>query len=534
MMIRLLCFFAALWMLAPHSGVQAGNGPKTLIYSHTGNVGPLNPHLYSPNQMFGQAMVYEPLVRYEENGRIVPWLAESWAMEPDGLAWVFHLRKNVRFSDGTPFNADAVKMNLDAVLANRSRHEWLELATVIRRVEALDAFTIRLSLIHPYYPILEDLSLIRPFRFLSPSAFPENGNTAESFRAPVGTGPFKLVETRLGEYDRFERNNDYWGPLPDIERIDIRVISDPNTCAMAFETGEIDLIYGQDQISLDTFDRFRNDSRYISRTSSPMAYRNLAVNSNRGPTRDRSVRRAIQHAVNKDNIVSGIFLGTAEKVDTLLPQELPYCDVELEPIGFDPDQAGRLLEKAGWKKEPDRPFRMRDGQTLSVDIVFVGNNIIEKSIAEVMQGDLKKVGIQLILRGVEVDLFKKIQKNGEFNMVFNDTWGAPYEPHSYCSSMRVTSHGDCQAQSGLPMKQDIDRAILRALRTLDERERKDSYRYILSTLHDEAVYFPLCSINGLMVHRHTLGGVSFGATQYEIPFERIRINETFILSERGL
>lgn len=91
------------------------------------NVGPLNPHLYSPNQMYGQAMVYESLVKYAEGGKIVPWLAESWKISADGKTYTFKLRKGVKFTDGTQFDADAVKKNVDAVLANRARHGWLDL-----------------------------------------------------------------------------------------------------------------------------------------------------------------------------------------------------------------------------------------------------------------------------------------------------------------------------------------------------------------------------------------------------------------------
>jgi nickel transport system substrate-binding protein len=101
--------------------------PKTLVYSWPSNVGPLNPHLYSPNQMFAQAMVYEPLLRYGRDGSIMPWLAQSWEISADGREYTFDLRRKVFFSDGTPFDAEAVKKNHDAVLANAKRHTWLEM-----------------------------------------------------------------------------------------------------------------------------------------------------------------------------------------------------------------------------------------------------------------------------------------------------------------------------------------------------------------------------------------------------------------------
>ena len=178
------------------------------------NVGPLNPHLYSPNQMFGQAMVYEPLVKYTEGGKLVPWLAESWQISADGKTYTFKLRKGVKFTDGQPFDAQAVKKNVDAIFANRKRHSWLELVNQIDKVDVIDTSTVSFVLKNQYYPFLQDMALVRPFRFISPASIPESGSTAESIKAPVGTGPWQVVELRKGEFDHFKRNDGYWGKKP--------------------------------------------------------------------------------------------------------------------------------------------------------------------------------------------------------------------------------------------------------------------------------------------------------------------------------
>src|SRR5690606_14701900 len=117
---------------------------------------------------------------------------------------------DVSFSNGEPFNAAAVVANFDAALANRERHAWLELANQIRAVERVDEYTVRLRLNEPYYPLLQELALPRPFRFLAPSQF-LNGGTMKGIQAPIGTGPWKLTESKLGEHYLFERNERYWG-----------------------------------------------------------------------------------------------------------------------------------------------------------------------------------------------------------------------------------------------------------------------------------------------------------------------------------
>ncbi len=126
--------------------------PYQLTTAWPVNVGPLNPHLYTPNQMFAQSMVYEPLVKYQADGSVQPWLATRWRHSADGKTWWFTLRDDVAFSNGEPFNAQAAAANFQAVLANRQRHAWLELANQITDVRALSATELQITLKSAYAP----------------------------------------------------------------------------------------------------------------------------------------------------------------------------------------------------------------------------------------------------------------------------------------------------------------------------------------------------------------------------------------------
>ncbi len=519
-----LVVFAVAVLVLSIGSAQADK--DTLVYSWSSNVGELNPHMYSPNQMFAQAMVYEPLVRFATGGKVIPWLAEKWTISSDGKVYTFTLRKGVTFTDGTPFNAEAVKKNFEAILANRERHKWLEFVAQIDTFEAVNELTFKLTMKNAYYPALQELCLIRPMRFMSPAAMPEDGNTSKGIKKAVGTGPWVLVETKKGEYDLFERNETYWGVKPKFKKILIKVIPDPNTRAVALQTGEIDLIYGaaghgSGQLSMDAFERFAKDPQYVTAVSQPLATRVLAVNSKRGPTADLNVRKAIQHAVNKAALVNAVFYGIEKLADTLFAPDTPYSNLGLKTFVYDPVQAAKLLDQAGWKQASAGSIRTKDGQELAIDLCFVGNDAQQKAIAEVIQGDLKKVGIMINLVGEEPDSNQNRQKTGEFGMIFNETWGAPYDPHSFCSSMRAPSHADYQAQSGLPMKAVIDAKISQVLLSTKEEERQDLYKYILTTLHEQAVYLPLTYMTGVIVHKKDIKGAVYGATKYEIPFELI-------------
>lgn len=485
----------------------------TLTYSWPTNAGPLDPRGYSPNQMYAQAMVYEPLVRYTAEGTLEPWLATHWSVSPDGKTYTFTLRDNVQFSDGSLFNAAAAKANLDAVLANAKRHQWMELVSTLDRVEAPDEHTLVLHLKHPYYPTLMELAQVRPLRFAAPDAKPGT---------PVGTGPWVLAQTRRGEYDRFERNEHYWGAKPAYGAVLVKVISDPDSRAIALQTGELDLIQGAEgEISPGTFVRLR-DAGFKTAISAPLATRTVAMNTGQAPTNELVVRQAINQAVDKDTIIAKVLHGLEPRADALFSSNMPYANIGLKALPYDPDHARQALDAAGWKIPAGKTVRVKDGQPLSTELVFLGTSALQKSLAEIIQGELAKVGIEIKLRAEEEGSLVQRQREGRFGMIFADTWGAPYDPHSFVSSMRYPGHADYMAQRGLPMKDQIDHTIAEVLGQTDESKRAEGYREILTTLHDQAVYLPVSYLTAISVSAKGVDNVQFGSTLFDVPFEAMR------------
>jgi nickel transport system substrate-binding protein len=510
---------------AETASASAGRAAKdTVAYSFASNVGPLNPHMYSPNQMFAQAMVYETLVKVNPDGTIGPHLAESWDISPDGRVYTFHLRKDVTFHDGEPFNASAAVKNFKAVMGNAARHAWLGITSKIEGCETTGEYDFQLRLSTAYYPALDDLALPRPFAFLSPAAFPEDGDTSKGIKSAVGTGPWKLAEIKLGEYDRFEGNETYWGGKPKPAQTLVKVIPDPVTRALAFESGEIDLIYGLGQINYDSFNRLKNTKDVSAEISKPMGTVTIALNSAKGPTQELAVRRAFQHIVNKKDILSGVTLNTQIQAETYFAPGVPYCDIGLETYVFDLAKAASLLDAAGWTLPSGKTIREKNGAPLAVDLCFVGNNAAEKAIAEVLQGQMLSAGVALNLLGEEEDSFYRRQKEGDFGMIFSNTWGPPYEPHAMVSSMLVPSHADYMAQIGLPMKAELDANIRAVFETTDAQKRQALYTDILTTLHTQAVYMPLYYMTMFEVHRaKELKNVRFGADKSHIHFEEMTL-----------
>ncbi|XRD23380.1 ABC transporter substrate-binding protein [Lysinibacillus fusiformis] len=224
-------------------------------------------------------MVYESLVAYNDDGTITPKLAESWDISEDKTAYTFHLRKDVTYSDGTAFNADNVIRNFDAVLANRDMHSWMGMVNHIKEVVKVDDSTIRLQLDEPYYPVLNELAFVRPFRFLGDNGFPDGDATNDSIQSAIGTGPWVLTDYKKDEYAVFSRNEQYWGEKPLVDKIKVKIIPDSESLSLAFENEELDVIYGRGIISLDNYTYLRDSGKYKTATSEPLSTKALLFNT---------------------------------------------------------------------------------------------------------------------------------------------------------------------------------------------------------------------------------------------------------------
>jgi nickel transport system substrate-binding protein len=505
------------------NGGDAGKD-KVITIASREDVGKLDPHNYD-SEMFAQYFIYENLLAYGEGGKIEPCLAESWDISPDGKVYTFHLRKDVKFSDGSDLTAEIVKKNYDAVLKVKDEHSWLELINQIDKTEAVDSNTFKITFKNTYYPALQELTLVRPMRILGEAGFPDNGDTSKEVKKPIGTGPWMLSEYKKGEQAVFVRNEKYWGKKPKIAKVAIKVIPDGETAASSLESGDIDMIYGSGLLSVDTFKQLKESEDIETMVSGPLTTRNIGVNSNRGFTKDLPVRMAIQYAIDKQSIVDNVLGGTEPVADTLFDESTPYCNLSLPAREFDQVKAAKLLDDGGWKLPAGKEYREKDGKQLQLDLCFQSEDAISKSISEVIQADLKKVGIKINLVGEESNSFYDRQKTGEFDLIFGESWGVPYDPHSYVSSFREPSHYDYQAQLGLPMKKQIDETIDKVLVSTDETTRQSMYKYILTTIHDQAVYVPISSKTNLAAFNEKVKNVKFLTVSYEIPLIDVDIEE---------
>ena len=490
-----------------------GSGQE-LVFVNYRDIRDLNPHLYA-GEMYAQSILYDTLVSITEDG-YEGCLAESWTISEDGKIYTFKIRDGVTFSDGTVCDANAILANFNAIIENKDRHTWLEMMNLLVGVSAPDDHTFVIELSEAYYPMLTELGCIRPFAMISPNCM-INGSTKDGVSGYIGTGPYVLTDFETDQYAVFERNENYWGEKPKIERITVKVIPDNQTRIMALESGEIDLIFGKNMLDADAISQYVDSDKFEVALSDPTSTRHIVLNTTNEILSDTAVRQALQHATNRTAISEGIFYGLEQPADTLYAATVPYCDVELTPYEYSTETASGMLDEAGWIMGSSG-IREKGGKKLELDLLYNSDSVTEKNISEYLQSEYLKLGISLNIHGEEEQSYRDNMKAGNFDMVFNICWGMPYDPQSSLAAMRAPVYGDFAAQQGLADKKEIDQAITDILTTTDEEERQELYRFVLTRLHEDAVYIPLTFECNKALYTKNLQGVHFGTDQYDVPF----------------
>ncbi|GAB2485703.1 ABC transporter substrate-binding protein [Promicromonospora xylanilytica] len=401
----------------------------TLTYA-SGDAEPscLDPHV---GGNYPQALIatqyLESLVSLNEDGEVIPWLATEWQEGDDGLSWEFSLREDVTFTDGTPFDAEAVAANIAHVQdpATASSTGYLALAK-IKEVVAVDDHTVRLELSAPDSALLESLSQVW-VAMESPKALERSQD--ENCAAPVGTGPFVVDEWERQDSVTLVRNDDYTSPpadaegtgLPYLESIVWRFIPDSASRYAALQSGEVQVI---DNAQPDTIRSAASDDA-IEELDAPRpgAANRIELNSSKAPFDDELVREAFVRSVNVDDGIEGLFFGTAERSYSPLSSVEPLGLSLPELFSVDTDAAADLLDEAGWTERDADGYRVKDGERLTLDFPVSTNQSIpaEQSLFEQIQADAKAAGFEVRLHPLDLSSWYGALAENDYDLV-----SAPY------------------------------------------------------------------------------------------------------------
>ena len=422
---------------------------------------------------------YETLVRYED-GEIVPGLAERWEVSPDGLTYTFYLKQGIKFSDGTDFNAEAVKINLDNIpgILAEFNGGWGLTSTLLDEVTVVDEYTVAVKLTTPYYGALQDFAVPMPMSMMSPAGYNEDGSLAEITKTKtLGTGPYMYDGQKENEIYTFVRNPYYDRGESDVDVFHVKVIPDN-----AFE--ELSTAPGFTAVS--------SDATIQSRT--------MGFNVSHAPFNDPAVRLAANHAIDTQSISTNIFYGVETPADSVLDKELPYCDVDTGTYEYDVEKAKQILEDAGWVDSDGDGIREKDGVKLSGNLLYATDQASLGDLSSVLAAQLKEVGFEITPVGKEQMVYFQDISNGDFDLAIAITNAIPSDPYLLISRCLTNTVIDNYLAQGLAGMENADELINSLNAMTNEDEIQSVYNTLLQELHDEATIIPLTRVKGMVAY----------------------------------
>ena len=473
----------------------------------------LNPHLYhSGAALYALNYVYDPLVMYSK-GEIQPALADEWHVSDDGLTYTFHIRDNAKFSDGSVCDAANVVKNFDAILQDRDAYAWMGVCANMDKYYAVDEQTFEFKLTQPYYPALQELASVRPWRMLGDAGFQDDGSTLGGIKAPIGTGPFVLSEYKANEYAEFVRNEYYWGEAPKLDKFRVQIIEDGQTAVSAFESGQVDMLYDNYESSLMGIDTFKSlqDEGYTSAISDPVLTRVITLNSSKKPLDDFNVRKAIILGLDRATMVDSIFGGLEELAQSYYWPGVMYCDVGLKGYEYNPDEAAKLLDEAGWKLNDGDEYRTKDGEVLSLEYYYDAAHAVQTSFAQVFQADMKKIGIKVDIFGEESSANSNRIYGGDFQVGYSVSWGDPQDPYSTLNAMSLDGYTD--EQFALAPCEGYDEFAATVQRTFSETDPtviQENHDFLLHYIEDQYCIIPISYQTNRAIAQKGVTGIEFG------------------------
>jgi len=342
---RLSTLTAALAGIVGLMGLAApAHAAKDVVVAVQSNFTSTDP--YDANDTLSQAMAksfYQGLYGFDKDMKMVPVLAESHTVSKDGLVYTFKLKSGIKFHDGTPFNAEAVKVNFDRVTNPDNKLKRYNLYKNIAKTEAVDATTVRVTLKEPFSPFINTLAHPSGV-MISPAALAKYGSKGIA-QNPVGTGPFKFVEWKATDYLKVAKWEGYWKKgYPKVDSITWRPVVDNNTRAAMMQTNEAHFAFPMPPETVDSLSKKPS----LEVTSAPsIIHRYLSMNTLQKPFDNPKVREAINYAINKEALVKVAFSGYAIPAEGVVPHGVEYA-AKLGPWPYNPAKARELLKEAGY------------------------------------------------------------------------------------------------------------------------------------------------------------------------------------------
>ncbi|MBM7652355.1 ABC transporter substrate-binding protein [Neobacillus cucumis] len=464
--------------------------------------------------------IFDSLVVQVPDNTIKPWLATEWTVSDDGKTYTFKLRKDVKFQDGTPFNAEAVKYSYDRILDPKTQAKnAVALLKPYQSSEVIDDYTIKINLATPSTAFLSNLSQAM-LGIVSPTAAEKYGD--QFGKHPVGTGPYKFVSWTDNADIVVEKNKDYqWGPsivenqnAPYLDKITFKIIPEEATRIGSVQRDQVlaaETVPPQNILSL------KNDpkTQLLQVNTIGLPY-TLFFNQRRAPWNNVKARKAVQLAVDVDAIVKTLYLNTYSRAWSPLSPGILGYDKSLEnSTKVDIEKANQLLEELGYVKGSDG-IREKDGKKLTLKYVDgTPNREKRNDIAVMVQQQLKKIGIKVEIN-ITKDIASVILQNADYDIYGNS------QVNSDPNALRAFYHSTTPQEEAAVKRlgggsdQEIDQLLEAGTVETDQAKRKEIYKQVQQKIIDQAWIIPIYVFPYTVAASKTVNGIKFDALGYPL------------------
>ncbi len=519
-----LNIFVLLFLFLPACGQKVERNPNTIAVGSGADARRLNP-IIANDSASGDIndLIFNGLVKYDKDLKLIGDLAERWDIENSGRTITFHLRKGVTWHDGVEFTAEdclfTYRKLVDPNVATPYSSSYMDIV----KAEVIGKHIFRVIYKEPFSPALESWGMgVIPKHLLDGKDI----NTDSFNRKPVGTGPYKFKEWIAGQKIVLEANVDYFEGRPKIDQFIYRIIPDSSTMFQELLSGGVDLMGLNPLQYLRKSETRRIRDNYVKFRHPANRYTYLGYNLTNPLFSDVNVRRALSYAINRQGIIDGILLGIGR------PCTGPFSDVswaynrKAPDYEYDPDRARRLLAGAGWRDRDNDAVLEKDGRPFRFTIMTNQGNNERIRTAEIIQQNLKAVGIDVNIRVMEWQAFlEQIDKRSFDAMILGWSMGRDPDLYDIWHSSK-TKKGE---YNFIGYKNpEVDRLLVEGRRIFDVEKRKKIYYRIHEILAAEQPYAFLYVPDATpIVHKRFKGimvapaGIMYNLREWYVPKNRM-------------
>jgi peptide/nickel transport system substrate-binding protein len=449
-------------------------------------------------------LAYETLVSRDENGKIVPNLAESWEISPDGKVWTFKLRKGVKFHSGTPLTADAVKKTYDRMMAKETASPVTYMLGPLEKIDVVDELTVKLTFKEAYAPFWAPLTTA----YLAPYDPTVLASAGLKFgESPSSAGLYKFKERTRGSSLTYVKNPDYTTTMPYVnnkgaakfDSVTIRVIPDEQTRVLELEKGNIHIVTSLPPQEVKRLES-NKDLQVFRVPENGITY--LGFNNKKAPFTDKAVRSAISMAIDRAPMVNVALEGLAQPIYGPLPPTIPGFSAAVDKFAqdkypLDVAKAKQILEEAGYKAGADG-MRAKDGKPFGASL-WITNEPVQQRLAQMIQSQLKQIGFAVKIEILEDAAIRAGTPEGKHEMIL---WTYGWSDPDILFFLFKTGNST-RVHFSTP---ELDQMLADGRSTMDETKRMQVYDQLQRYLIEQQPWVPLYDRQNAVAVRKEISG----------------------------